>query len=472
MRDSAHRRKWRQRCEHAPTMVNYRSIFDSPGRKARDRSAKDVTWRSIPGLPAWAIKEFALFEHYAMSVENETPLKVLLISHTCFSRTRGQPKVQHLAKLGVQMRVICPTWWFEDDNVWYPAEPANPDASFNLEAHRAPYLFHKKLQRYTHFYPRFSRLLREFKPDVIDIWEEAWGMASAHACWARNRVLPSAKIISETEQNINRKLPPPFSWLRKYTLKNADFAIGRNTEAVGVLRAQGYSGPAQVVPNAVDDSIFHPMDREACRNEIGAQGFVVGYAGRLIEAKGLMDLVDAVQLCPPEVRLLLVGSGPYQPDLERRISELGIGNRVRFLPNQSPAELAKIMNALDAFVLPSRTTPNWKEQFGRVIIEAHACGTPVIGSNSGAIPDVIGHGGIVVPERDPAALANAIQQLLADPQKSRQLGEAGRQGVMSSSTWEQVARQMRDIYRRVAKNTSPIEAQKGFHEPVGTASGV
>jgi glycosyltransferase involved in cell wall biosynthesis len=381
---------------------------------------------------------------------SDVPLKVLLISHTCTSRVRGQPKVQQLAKLGVQMRVICPTWWFEDDGVWYPAEPADADAKFVIEAHRAPYAVHKKLQRYTHFYPRFAAVLREFKPDVIDIWEEAWGLASAHVCWVRNRVLPSAKIISETEQNINRKLPPPFSWLRKYTLKNADFAIGRNTEAVGVLRAQGYEGPAQVVPNAVDDSIFKPLDRDSCRKEFGLDGFLVGYAGRLIEAKGLMDLVEAVGQCPAEVMLVLVGSGPYQPDLEKRIAELGIGSRVLFLPNQTPGQLAKVMNALDVFVLPSRTTPIWKEQFGRVIIEAHACGIPVIGSNSGAIPDVVGHGGIVVPEREPAALAAAIVRLLNNPVERQQMGAIGRQEVMSSATWEQVARQMRDIYQRVA----------------------
>jgi glycosyltransferase involved in cell wall biosynthesis len=383
----------------------------------------------------------------------DAPLKVLLISHTCFSRTRGQPKVQRLSDLGVNMRVICPTWWFEDDNVWYPAEAPAADAGFTLEAHQVPYPFHPRLHRYGHFYPRFARVLREFKPDVIDIWEEAWGLASAHACWVRNRVLPQAKIISETEQNINRKLPPPFSQLRKYTLKNADFAIGRNAEAVGVLRAQGYNGPAQVVPNAVDAEIFHPMDREACRMEFGAEGFVVGYAGRLIEAKGLMDLVEAVAKCPAEVRLLLVGAGPYQPDLERRIAELGLGPRARILPNQSPNDLAKIMNTLDVFILPSRTTPNWKEQFGRVIIEAHACGTPVIGSTSGAIPEVVGHGGLVVPERDPAALAQAIQQLLNDPEKRKQMGNVGREEVMNTSTWQQVARQMRDIYQRVARSS-------------------
>ncbi len=68
------------------------------------------------------------------------------------------------------------------------------------------------------------------------------------------------------------------------------------------------------------------------------------------------------------------------------------------------------MNAIDVFVLPSRTTPRWKEQFGRVIIEAQACGTPVIGSDSGAIPEVVGKGGWIVPERDPPGLANALRE--------------------------------------------------------------
>ena len=161
------------------------------------------------------------------------------------------------------------------------------------------------------------------------------------------------------------------------------------------------------------------------------------------------------------------------------MTELGLGQRVRFLPNQSPGDLAKIMNALDVFILPSRTTANWKEQFGRVIIEAHACGTPVIGSTSGAIPEVVGHGGLVVPERDPAALAQAIQLLLNDPQKRRQMGAIGREEVMNSSTWQQVARQMRDIYHRVARSsTLPNETTSagsgmpvnGFAEPVRSAS--
>jgi glycosyltransferase involved in cell wall biosynthesis len=112
-------------------------------------------------------------------------------------------------------------------------------------------------------------------------------------------------------------------------------------------------------------------------------------------------------------------------------------------------DLPAFMNAMDALALVSQTTPRWKEQFGRVIIEAQACGTPVIGSDSGAIPDVIGGGGIVVPERNPHALAEAIKQLSLNPERARSLGEVGRRQVLQNCTWASVAEQMHGIYQRV-----------------------
>jgi glycosyltransferase involved in cell wall biosynthesis len=105
------------------------------------------------------------------------------------------------------------------------------------------------------------------------------------------------------------------------------------------------------------------------------------------------------------------------------------------------------MNAIDVLALPSRTTARWKEQFGRVLIEASACGTPVIGARSGAIPDVVGQGGLTFPERDPKSLADAIRQLHADPASARKMGQSGRQQVDEQYTWERVAQRMYSIYQ-------------------------
>lgn len=183
------------------------------------------------------------------------------------------------------------------------------------------------------------------------------------------------------------------------------------------------------MPNCVDAELFRPLNREKCRAELGLNGFVAGYVGRMIEDKGVMDLIEALPHCADAVQVLAAGSGEAQAKFEARAKELKVENRVRFLGAQPLESLPVIMNAIDVLALPWRTTPSWKEQFGRVIIEAHACATPVVGSDSGAIPNVIGEAGIVVPERNPQALATALQSLADDPAKARQMGEIGRRVV-------------------------------------------
>ncbi|MEA3212762.1 MAG: hypothetical protein QOE70_5819 [Chthoniobacter sp.] len=372
-------------------------------------------------------------------------LRVLLISHTCQSRTEGQPKAQCLAQMPeIDLEVLVPDRWRQNGK-WLAAQsPA--DDGLALKIAKVVWPWSGPAQNYLHWYPGLRKTLEEFRPHIIDLWEEPWGLVSAQTCWLRNRYFPATKILSESEQNIDRRLPLPFDRMRSYTLRNADFAVGRSAGAIEVLRAKGYRGPAQVVPNAVDAERFHPMDRARCRRQLGLSGFVAGYVGRMVPRKGLMEMLDALPLCSAEVNLLFAGSGEHQPALEQRARELGIQARVRFLGDQPSAALPAIMSALDVLLLPSRTVPTWREQFGRVIIEAQACATPVIGSDSGAIPEVIGKAGCVFPEGDARALAAAVEKLRASPAECRRLGELGRQQVEARFTWQRVAEQMRDIF--------------------------
>jgi glycosyltransferase involved in cell wall biosynthesis len=160
------------------------------------------------------------------------------------------------------------------------------------------------------------------------------------------------------------------------------------------------------------------MKREKCKSVLGLSGFTVGYVGRLVERKGLMDMIEALPMCPAEMTMLFAGAGEFRAALERRALELGRRAQVRFVPARSIEELPQVMNALDALILPSWTVPSWKEQFGRVIIE----------------------------ERNPAALAVAISHLKANPAQTREMGRAGRLQVERNFTWRRVAEQMRDIY--------------------------
>ena len=375
-------------------------------------------------------------------------MKVLLISHTCQSRAEGQVKAECLSRLpDVELRVLIPDRWRHYGHWRSPDAPSSTAFYADIQPVRCPWL--GPAQFYLHWYPRLEQTIRDFQPDIIDLWEEAWGLVSVQACRLRSKLLPTAKIISETEQNIARNLPPPFEQFRSYVLRQSDFAIGRSQEAIDVIRRKGYRGPAEVVPNGVDTDVFKPLNREACRRELCVSGFTVGYIGRLVPEKGLIDLLNAMKLCPENVNLILVGTGALREELKSLSRRLGLDRRVRFMLPRPASELPQIFNSLDTLVLPSRTATTWKEQFGRVIIEAHASGVPVIGTSSGAIPSVVSDGGLIVPEASPGELAKAIQTLAADPVLCRRLGAIGQRQVEANYTWGRVAERMHDIYLKV-----------------------
>ena len=300
-------------------------------------------------------------------------MRVLLVSHTCQSSTEGQPKAEQLSHIpGVDLCVLVPDRWKHYGTWRYPDPKKSHDANYKLHIGKTRWPWLGPAQFYLHWYPQLAELIETFRPDIIDLWEEPWGLVSAQACRLRNRVAPNALILSETEQNLVKRLPPPFEQIRSYTLGNADWVIGRSDEAVAVSRLKGYQGPSTVVPNAVDVKLFKPMNKQECRSRLGLSGFVVGFIGRLVPEKGVEDLVSMLDHCPSDFSLVFAGEGPLLPELKRCVQNSGKSERVRFLGNVPPKDLPVLMNALDVLALPSRSTRSWKEQFGRVIIEAHA----------------------------------------------------------------------------------------------------
>ena len=131
--------------------------------------------------------------------------------------------------------------------------------------------------------------------------------------------------------------------------------------------------------------------------------------------------------------------------------ELGIESKLIMLPPVPHREIPKYLAAMDVFVLPSRTRSNWREKFGRVLIEAMAAGIPLIGSDSGEIPNVIGDSGLIFHEGDAKELESKIRFLIDCPEVRIKLVEKGRERVKDLYSWEVIARKTYELYKYVLR---------------------
>jgi glycosyltransferase involved in cell wall biosynthesis len=138
----------------------------------------------------------------------------------------------------------------------------------------------------------------------------------------------------------------------------------------------------------------------------------VGYLGRFVPEKGIRVLMEALRRMQREWRALFVGGGPLEPELLAFAGEHA--GRVHVQTAIDHTHVPDWLNAMSVLAAPSRTTARWREQFGRMIVEAMACGVPVVASDSGEMPFVVGPAGVVVPEGDAAALAAALDRLAGD----------------------------------------------------------
>ena len=268
--------------------------------------------------------------------------------------------------------------------------------------------------------------LTGFKPDLIHYEGELESLGAAEVVALRWLLARKAKLILNAWQNILRPRRRLVRLIIDMNLAGADQVLCANQEAGVVLRSQGYRGRISVLPiMGVDTRSFYPRDTAALRREMGLAGFVVGYAGRLVPEKGIDTLLQAAARVEPMPSVLLLGDGPEKPHLDRLATELGFGLRCRFLSGLPHEAMPDYLNALDVLVLPSRTTALWKEQLGRVLLETMACAVSVVGSDSGAIPEVIGDAGRVFPEGNVAALTEIIQELAISPERRANLGERG-----------------------------------------------
>jgi glycosyltransferase involved in cell wall biosynthesis len=346
-----------------------------------------------------------------------------------------QRKLEELARQpDLKLTCVVPPYWLQDGRR-QPLERAHLRGYhlcvLPVRSNGHFHLFH---------FVGLDDLLRALRPDVVHVDEEPYNLATGLAM--RQAARCGARRLFFTWQNLMRRYPPPFGWWERYCLDSAQSAIAGSAEAGYILRAKAYAGPVAVIPQfGVDPDVFRPRPRPT------SDEFCIGYAGRLVEEKGLPILLEAVTGLGGKWRLQLVGSGPLQPALARQAAALGITNRVDVVPHVPSAEMPDVLAGWDVLALPSLTRPNWKEQFGRVLVEAMASGLACVGSDSGEIPHVLGDAGLVVPEGDIGALRDALRRLQENRALRIELADRGRARALARFTHARIAEQTYALYR-------------------------
>ena len=285
-------------------------------------------------------------------------------------------------------------------------------------------------------------LMRRFDPTHIHIEEDPHSAVGAEAVWLAGRVCAEAALSFFIWDNLNRTPSFPLGIVKRsltrFGFSRSRLVICGNEEARALLIAKGYMGPSEVIPQVG----LNPLPPRTVRDHHSSEGRrlpTIGFVGRLVEEKGILDLLEAlnkVQDVP--WRLVIRGDGPLRRELDEKWQPL-FGDRMECLDPIPHAQVARQLEAMDIFVLPSYSVANWKEQFGLTLAQAMLAGCACIGSSSGAIPDVLGGSGLVFPERDVPALETILRALLSSPAERARLGSTARAFALTHYTSEAIA---------------------------------
>lgn len=368
-------------------------------------------------------------------------MNVLIVSHTYISPI-NRDKWTTMTSLNpdINLTVIFPKQW--PSCIF--SHHANPDEQKNtnrcsfvaLDTHREG-----NELLYTYKISHLYTLIKKLNPDLIHVEQGPGALCytQIHLCCAllRKKIPTIFFTWVNWEPKLSIKHRLFLAPLEKINLTKASGAIAGNHDALTILQKKGFTKPILVLPQlGINNSIFAPHNNKQ-KNK-----FLIGFVGRLTKEKGIFLLAQA--FCKiaknfPSWHLAFIGQGPDKNELLSFIDKNNMQDHIHIKAPVSHMDVADHMHTFDLFVLPSYDTPSWREQFGHVLIEAMACGIPVLASNAGEIPHVIAQAGRIFEQKNEQSLIEHLQTLMQDEDLRKALGESGCQRVQHYYTHEVIA---------------------------------
>ena len=382
-------------------------------------------------------------------------MKILVISHTYITRVNRE-KWKVLSKLydDVELKVIFPTRWpthlFD-----HKVKKINGEDFKNCHFLALPAFNVGNEVAYGYFPRAFFYMMKDFRPDVVHVEQGDNALSYFQSILTAKILRINAKFLFFTwvnwEAHFSLKYCLFWKWIEKVNRFFSVGAIVGNQDAKKILQKKGFEKNVTVLPQlGVDSRLFVPA-KQTKFNE-NQQNKYVCFVGRIVEEKGIKLLIDVFAKLSklfPSWRLMFIGNGPYRKQLIDRVISYNILDRVKFKDPVAHSGVVKLLQHMDILVLPSFDTSNWKEQFGHVLIEAMACGVPVIGSSGGEIPNVIDKAGLVFEQKNEEELKKCLQKLMKDATLREKLRKDGCRRVLQNYTHDIIARKTYMFWKKM-----------------------
>jgi len=382
-------------------------------------------------------------------------MRVIIVGHSYVTKVM-QGKLNALVDETIEVGLILPKQW--NARAWNVIQSAHQPKNSPIKFFPINVFFNGSITGHLYSPLRIAKILHSFQPNVIHIDAEVFSIVAFELIYLakvyRIPVLVSGpRIYSVQHLNSIQK------FALKGVLREADSICVGSKGGHDRLVEWGYNGIiSKVQPFGVDETIFYPKARNNSNCEDSL--VMIGFIGRIVPEKGIETLLRSVREIArrkmnSQFILKVYGSGESEQEFKALSVNIGVSHLVQWEGFVDHDTIAGYIRDLDIVVLPSITTPTWREMFGVVLIQAMASGVAVVGSDSGAIPDVIGRSDVIFKEGDYYDLANILESLVNSKSARDELGDYGLRHVKNHYTYSMLAQQLTAVYfQLLAQHTS------------------